>query len=141
MRFSVRYWIQHPPVPYGEHPEQSGEWLEHSSHPGTRIGLHNALLSAQDRLSILYALHRETPHGVDVFIIDLRTVVLSIAEGVDLLRLLDTGELSWSGFEGLLRMRPAVSGQPDGSRAKWFSLEDFLAHGGHPPHTRIDVDA
>lgn len=51
MKFIVRYWSSLLPS------EADGQihWLDYSVHPPTKLGLHNALLAAHDRIEILDA--------------------------------------------------------------------------------------
>lgn len=51
MKFAVRYWSSMLPdfrLPNGE-----PRWVDYSLHPGTKLGLHNALLTLQDRHEVL----------------------------------------------------------------------------------------
>lgn len=111
MQFVVKYWIGLPPVPAGDTPPQRlTGWEDHSSHPATRLGLHNAILAAEDRLSILHARHGGVPHGCDIFIIGQeRNVVVSVAEAEELLELIDHGALAWKTLEALLAARRATT--------------------------------
>ena len=51
-KFVVRYWSSLLPEGYCP-PETVPEWVDHSRHPASKLGLHNALLAAHDRRDIL----------------------------------------------------------------------------------------
>ena len=51
MKFAVRYWSSMLPdfrLPNGE-----PRWVDYSLHPASKLGLHNALLTLQDRREVL----------------------------------------------------------------------------------------
>ncbi|HUX65442.1 hypothetical protein [Sulfuricella sp.] len=50
MKFVVRYWSSQ--LPDYRKPDGEPHWLDYSLHPATKLGLHNALLTLQDRLQI-----------------------------------------------------------------------------------------
>lgn len=113
MQFIVRYWVDHPPISFGKGSQDGIGWIDHSSHPPNRLGLHNAILSAEDRLSILRSRHGTVPHGCDIFIeSDARSVVLNVAEAEELLGLMRDGSLSWEAFESLLAARSSPAESP-----------------------------
>lgn len=147
MQFVVRYWVDHPPVHFEGGRPDGAEWIDHSRHPGGRLGLHNAILSAGDRLSILRRRHGAAPHGCDIFIESAeRQVVLSVAEAEELLALLQDGSLSWGAFETLLEAHPSAAPKPAAKTpspnfadrvreaAEYESADDGTSH-------RIDFDA
>lgn len=143
MQFIVRYWINHPPVQF----EKGEGWIDHSNHPPSRLGLHNAILSAEDRLSVLRSRHGDVPHGCDIFIeAGARRVMLSVAEAEELLELLQDGGLSWDAFESLLAAHPSVKERlggntmtaVDGGHAREVAeYEEVAVQGRH----HIDFDA
>lgn len=52
MKFIVRYWSTLLPKEYcGE--DGKPRWLDYSTHPASKLGLHNALLAVHDRIEIL----------------------------------------------------------------------------------------
>lgn len=102
MRIIVRYWVGLPPVSR-EAGAGGGEWLDHSDHPPSKLGLHNAVLAAEDRWNVLRRLHGRTPHGCDIFIEAAgKVVAMNVAEAERLLGMLDQGGLSWEALESLL---------------------------------------
>lgn len=104
MQIIVRYWLTHPPLPFdGRIPERPG-WLDHSIHPPSRLGLHNAILAAQDWLSILRQKYGTTPHACEIFIEDEdKTILLNVGEAQALYELLEHGSLQWEMCERVLR--------------------------------------
>lgn len=55
MQFAVRYWSSVLAAEGYREPDGSARWLDYSLHPGTKLGLHNALLTVHDRNEILEA--------------------------------------------------------------------------------------
>ncbi|MBI2308979.1 MAG: hypothetical protein HYU78_16955 [Rhodocyclales bacterium] len=54
LKFAVRYWSSLLPGGYCA-PDTAPHWVDHSLHPASKLGLHNALLVRHDRLEILAA--------------------------------------------------------------------------------------
>ena len=103
MEFIVRYWVAIAPVPCDGHKWDDSAWISHSAHPATRLGLHNAILSAEDRLAILHRSEEVTPHGCDIFLTEGgKTVILSVHEADELLGMLERGEFCWEGLSEML---------------------------------------
>lgn len=99
MQFIVRYWR-------GAAPAQGGQWKDYSSHPPTRRGLKNAVLSAGDREMILATTRPIKPVGCGIFLIsDEEEVAFDIAQAEELLRLLGDGELTPDVLAGVLHAR------------------------------------
>ena len=148
MQFIVRYWINQPPVHFDGGRPDGAEWIDHSSHPAGRLGLHNAILSAEDRLSVLRHRHGAAPHGCDIFIESAeRQVVLSVAEAEELLELLQGGSLSWEAFEALLAAHPSATGKDSGGNSVPTVSGDHVREvaeygsGAAEGRHRIDFDA
>lgn len=103
MEFIVRYWVATAPVPFDGHKWDDSAWISHSTHPATRLGLRNAILSAEDRLAILYRQDEMTPHGCDIFLMEgEKIVIFSVHEADELLGMLERGEFSWESLEEML---------------------------------------
>jgi hypothetical protein len=141
MRIIVRYWISNPPV--GGEEGGRGGWVDHSSHPSSRLGLHNAILAAEDRLAILRSRYQAEPHGCNIFIESgKRTVMLNVREADDLLGMLQDGGMAWETLAALVEVNPsgtAPSGEtaavPDHAR-EVAEYETDALQGRH----RIDCD-
>ncbi|MEI7430858.1 MAG: hypothetical protein WCL27_10410, partial [Betaproteobacteria bacterium] len=54
MKFVVRYWSSLLPNDFRER-RNAPRWVDYSIHPGSKIGLHNAMLTVHDRCEILQA--------------------------------------------------------------------------------------
>jgi len=94
MQFVVRYWSAHLP---DEHREVDGtpRLVDYSTHPPSKLGLHNALLSLHDRIEILEA------HGgryeCKVFVVDGDSVQMLTPEmATELFYRLPDGEVKWT---------------------------------------------
>lgn len=106
MHIAVRYWLSTPPIPYDGHKWDDPAWIDHTTHSATRLGLHNAILAAEDRFATLRLLHPETPHGCLIFLVqDDRLHILSVHEADMLLEMLEHGEFSWETIKTLLETR------------------------------------
>jgi hypothetical protein len=93
MEFSVRYWSSLLPAEYREK-DGTPRWLNYSIHPGSKLGLHNALLAVHDRNEIMQA------HGGEfecaVFVTEgERTERLSQKTANALFAALPRGEVKW----------------------------------------------
>lgn len=106
MEFIVRYWVATAPVPFDGHKWDDSAWISHSAHPATRLGLRNAILSAEDRLAILRRMDEITPHGCGIFLTEAgKTVILSVHEAAELLGMLERGEFSCESLGEMLAFR------------------------------------
>lgn len=54
MQFVVRYWSSLLPRDFVDR-RNAPRWVDYSIHPGSKIGLHNALLAMHDRCEIMHA--------------------------------------------------------------------------------------
>jgi len=54
MKFVVRYWSSLLPNDFLERRNEP-RWVDYSIHPGSKIGLHNAMLTVHDRCEIMQA--------------------------------------------------------------------------------------
>jgi len=143
MQIIVRYWISIPPLD-----SQAGSegWVDHSSHPPSRLGLHNALLAAEDRLAILRNRYDEEPHGCNIFIESPgRRVMLSVQEANELLAMLEDGGVAWETLAALMEVgneEPAIHiGLKPGegsSHAREMAEYEKLSH---EERRKIDYDA
>lgn len=143
MQFAVRYWIAKAPIPFDEHRWDDSAWITHSLHPPTRLGLHNAILSAEDRLAVLRGHEDQMPHGCDIFLVEgENTIILSVHEADELLGMVEHGEFSVESFRRLLLTQApreeggeAVPSAPPPLHAPhWAEAEMATVH-------RLDVDA
>lgn len=142
MEFAVRYWIAKAPVPYDGHRWDDEAWITHSLHPPTRLGLHNAILSAEDRLAVLHRLDETTPHGCDIFLVEgENAIILSVHEADELLVMVEHGEFSMDSFRRLLSTQnmpdeaeQASPPPPHHGGPHWVEPETPAIH-------RLDVDA
>lgn len=106
MHIAVRYWLSMPPIPYDGHKWDDPAWIDHSTHAASRLGLHNAILAAEDRFATLRILHPETPHGCVIFVVqEDKLHILSVHEADMLLDMLEHGEFSWETIRALLENR------------------------------------
>ncbi len=104
MQIIVRYWLTHPPLPSDGPIQARSGWLDHSIHPASRLGLHNAILAAEDWLSILRSKYGLTPHGCDIFVDERdKTIALNLSEAQTLYNFLEHGQLQWALCEQVLR--------------------------------------
>ncbi|OIQ89739.1 hypothetical protein GALL_283550 [mine drainage metagenome] len=94
MQFVVRYWSPLLPL---EHREVDGtpRLVDYSTHPPSKMGLHNALLSQHDRIEILRS------HGgsyqCEVFVVEGSSArALTREAAMALFRSLPHGEVRWT---------------------------------------------
>jgi hypothetical protein len=135
VQFVVKYWLGKPPMP------QAAGWEEHSSHPATRLGLHNAILAAEDRLSILRARCGEVPHGCAIFIVGAeRAIAASVAEAEALLAAIGDTDPAWETLAARLEeQRAKAAGAP---RQAAPNATPMAAYGATAEELhRIDFDA
>lgn len=126
MHITVRYWLATPPIPYDGHKWDDPAWIDHSTHAASRLGLHNAILAAEDRFATLRLLHPETPHGCVIFVVqEDKLHILSVHEADMLLDMLEHGEFSWETIKALLENRPEAETPTDlGSHRDQVMAED-----------------
>ena len=94
MHFVVRYWSSQLPDWYRQ-ADGSPLLVDYSTHPPSRLGLHNALLTLHDRIEILEA------HGgkyeCEVFVVDGDSVQMLTQEmAISLFKTLPNGEVKWT---------------------------------------------
>ncbi len=129
MEFIVRYWVTTAPVPCDGHKWDDSAWISHSTHPATRLGLRNAILSAEDRLAILHRTDETSPHGCDIFLTEAgKTVIFSVHEADELLGMLERGECSWESLGEMLASRTG----PDEASPREPGRETALQAEAHP---------
>ena len=93
MQFVVRYWSSQLPKEYRQ-PDGEPILLDYSSHPPTKIGLHNALLTQQDRIEVL-ASHSHD-YRCEVFVVENhQAYVLTQHVASELFKQLPNGEVKW----------------------------------------------
>lgn len=141
MQFTVKYWTGKPPVPPAGAAPRTAGWDEHSTHPATRLGLHNAILAAEDRLSILRARCGELPHGCAIFIVGAeRSVAVSVAEAEALLAGIGDAEPAWETLVARLEEKRAKA--PGTPRQAAPNSPPMAAYGeAAEEFHRIDFDA
>lgn len=142
MQIIVRYWVSTPPLASRS---AAGGWVDHSSHPPSRLGLHNALLAAEDRLAILHGRYDTEPHGCNIFIESSgRRVMLSVQEANDLLGMLEEGGMTWNTLTALMEVEreenavPADLSGEASSHAREMAEYEKLSH---EERRKIDFDA
>lgn len=137
MKFTVRYWSSLLPAEYRE---RRGElrWLDYSTHPASKLGLHNAMLAVHDRSEILQA------HGCQfecaVFVVeDERIERLSPEAANALFSSLPRGEVKWLEIRDFLL--PSAPAQPSmaatGEQAPQGEQLPLFAH-VHTPYDDLE---
>lgn len=111
MRFIVRYWSSALPREFRQ-ADGSMHLLDYSVHPPTRLGLHNAMLSCNDRREILEGYGGN--YQCDVYVVEgMSTHVLTLEIANKLFRNLPNGEVKWLTIrEFLLPPNPEPIQQP-----------------------------
>lgn len=137
MKFAVRYWSSFLPDNFRES-DGSHRWVDYSVHPASKLGLHNAMLTAHDRLEILRA------HGGQyecaVFVVDDDGAEkLSEETANAMFAALPRGEVKWLDiFDFLLPARVgslSLSGQNGGEQnSQQLALFDHV----HTPYDDLD---
>ena len=145
MQFIVRYWSPHLNED-GRDVEGNPLLVDYSSHPPTRLGLHNALLSLHDRSEILEA------HGgnyvCDVFVVEGRdTQLLTPEMAVSLFKTLPDGDIKWIDIKEFLlpqNRRSPVPVMTEGSshqqQLQLFEYGDEPYYDPNPLH-HLNIDA
>ena len=126
--------------------------VDYSVHPPTRIGLHNAMLSQNDRMEILEA------HGgqyqCDVYVVEgVHAHILTQEMAIDLFNALPHGEVKWTTIREFLlpknndAERPTPAPVP--AEEVTHERQLHLFEGGHTPYEdkdtvtihHLDIDA
>ena len=100
MQFVVRYWS--PRLPDG-HRDENGEPVpvDYSTHPPTKLGLHNALLAHHDRVEILESFGDD--YLCEVYVVESgRAQILTQEMAVRLFSQLPPGEVRWTEIRDFL---------------------------------------
>lgn len=100
MQFVVRYWS--PRLPDG-HRDANGEPVpvDYSTHPPTKLGLHNALLAHHDRVEILESF--DDDYLCEVYVVESgRAQILTQEMAVRLFGQLPPGEVRWTEIRDFL---------------------------------------
>jgi hypothetical protein len=147
MRFIVRYWSSLLPKEYRK-ADGSPRLVDYSIHPPTRIGLHNAMLSHNDRLEILEA------HGgqyqCEVYVVEgVHAHVLTREMAVDLFNALPHGEVKWTTIREFLLPKKNEDKVEQRAFTREVSHERqlHLFESGHAPYDdtvtihHLDIDA
>ncbi len=111
MKFVVRYWSS---LLANDFPERRNapRWVDYSIHPGSKIGLHNAMLTVHDRCEIMHA------HGCRfecaVFVIEGDSSERLSPETADsLFASLPRGDVKWLDIKEFLLPVPPVPALPE----------------------------
>jgi hypothetical protein len=139
MKFAVRYWSSLRP----DYRKPGGEprWTDFSLHPATKLGLHNALLTLQDRLQIL------EQHGglyaCAVFVLEFgkKEEKLTQEAAEYLFASLPHGEVKWLDIRDFLLLpsadeRDSGSSVHEGAQAQQLHL--FEQH--HTPYDDVEME-
>ena len=146
MKFVVRYWSSLLPDAYRED-DGSPRWVDYSVHPGSKLGLHNAMLAVHDREEILQA--HGGQFGCAVFVVEGEdTEQLSQTNANELFSALPRGEVKWLDIhEFLLPLHPdePVSSTNDATppvaeQLSLFGHVHTLYDDLEPPPHSLDVD-
>ena len=145
MQFVVRYWSPYLP---DEHREADGSprLVDYSTHPPSKLGLHNALLSQHDRIEILAA--HGGAYACEVFVVEGDTAeVLTQEMALSLFYSLTDGEVRWTDIREFLlpqaRRVKAADMNRGISHERQLQLFEYTheAYAEPPSHHRLDVDA
>jgi len=133
MKFVVRYWSSL--LPDYRKPDGEPHWVDHSIHPPTKLGLHNALLTLHDRRQILEA--RDCLYECAVFYLEAGNEQMLTQETAERLFVsLPHGELKWPDIRDFLLL-PTIDEEAaanDGATAQQLNLFE------PPPHTHTPYD-
>ncbi len=145
MQFVVRYWSPSLPEEYRE-ADGTPRLVDYSTHPASRLGLHNALLSQHDRIEILAA------HGGDyaceVYVVEGDgDQLLTHQMALELFHSLSDGELRWTDIREFLL--PQARRVPSPTMANIYNHERQLQlfEYTHDPYAtnnsahQLDIDA
>ena len=147
MKFIVRYWSSLLPMEFRK-ADGSPRLVDYSSHPPSRLGLHNALLSYHDRVEILKALGGT--YECEVLVIEGdKTQLLTQELANNLFDRLPPGEVKWTTICEFLLPKPHPAPTPVVQVHEAISHESQLhlfeyAHvpaNDYPTHHDLDVDA
>jgi len=137
MKFVVRYWSSLAPNDFRERRNEP-RWVDYSIHPGSKIGLHNAMLAVHDRCEIMLA------HGCSfecaVFVIEGdSTERLSQETANSLFASLPRGDVKWLDIKAFLLPVPPIPMTLKAVNVKPTSTEQLplFAH-VHTPYDNID---
>ena len=138
MKFAVRYWSSL--LPDYRKPDGEPHWMDYSLHPATKLGLHNALLTLQDRLQIL------EQHGglyaCAVFVLEFGKEEKLTQEAAERLFVsLPHGEVKWLDIRNFLLLplvesKDSVSTSHEGAHAQQLPL--FEQH--HTPYDKAGAE-
>jgi hypothetical protein len=132
MKFVVRYWSSL--LPDYRKPDGEPHWVDHSIHPPTKLGLHNALLTLKDRSQILE--QHDCLYECAVFYLQAGKEQLLTQETAERLFVsLPHGELEWPDIRHFLQS-PSIGANAvasDGADAQQLNLFEH-------PHTHTPYD-
>lgn len=140
MQFVVRYWSPRLPDSYRD---ENGEPVpvDYSTHPPTKLGLHNALLAHHDRVEILESF--DDDYLCEVYVVEgKRAQILTQEMAIRLFSQLPPGEVRWTEIRDFLLPQqrrvanPAISNHAYDER----QLELFDGPGGDSVH-HLDCNA
>jgi len=111
MEFVVRYWSSLLSRDFVDRRSEP-RWVDYSIHPGSKIGLHNALLAMHDRCEIMQA------HGCRfecaVFVVeDERCERLSDEAAARIFASLPRGDVKWLDIRDFVLPAPVVERAPE----------------------------
>ncbi|SDG87471.1 hypothetical protein [Propionivibrio dicarboxylicus] len=111
MEFVVRYWSSLLPRDFVDRRSEP-RWVDYSIHPGSKIGLHNALLAMHDRCEIMQA------HGCRfecaVFVVEgERSERLSETAAARIFASLPRGDVKWLDIKDFVLPEPVVQALPE----------------------------
>lgn len=137
MKFAVRYWSSLLPdyrLPNGE-----PRWVDYSIHPATKLGLHNALLTLQDRREILE--HHGGIFDCAVYVQESDKEEMLGQEAAErLFVLLPHGEVKWLDIRNFLPAPQISEEVPARKEEEAVAVvpEQQLSLFEHPHHTPYD---
>lgn len=138
MKFAVRYWSSL--LPDYRKPDAEPHWIDHSVHPATKLGLHNALLTQHDRLQILE--QHDGVYECAVFVLESGKEEKLTQEAAErLFASLPHGEVKWLDIRDFLLLQRAeskdsASSAPAGTQAQQFHLFEPL----HTPYDQAETE-
>ena len=137
MKFVVRYWSSLLPNDFLERRNEP-RWVDYSIHPGSKIGLHNAMLTVHDRCEIMQA------HGCRfecaAFVIEGDiSEMLSQEKANSLFASLPRGDVKWLDIKEFLLPVPPIPMTPEAVNGTPKSAEQLpLFVHVHTPYDDID---
>jgi hypothetical protein len=132
MKFAVRYWSAL--LKDYRKPDAEPHWIDHSLHPATKLGLHNALLTQHDRRQILE--QHEGVYECAVFVLEFGKEERLTQEAAERLFVsLPHGEVKWLDVRDFLlspqgKSKDSVSSPHVETHAHQFHLFEQL----HTPY-------